>query len=180
MARTGKLGASWVVEFVIWHVLASQTFFAVLNFRSSNHFIRRTQTRFASNTGNYPKDIFLNIYSRHILNAVSAFILRYSKNIIAFAGDEQVSLITADAREVNAVKIKLQKCLQSLYSVRWTLNRYCFTTHRGCEVLFWSLRNNPTCLIILIITAVGTWLRKLLNNAGIAPIQESMEIDAYN
>lgn len=35
-----------------------QTFFAVLNFHSSNHFSRQTHTRHASNMGNYPEDMF--------------------------------------------------------------------------------------------------------------------------
>lgn len=55
--------------------------------------------------------MLLNIHSRCILNAVSAFIPGIGRNIIAFAVDEQGSLTSPDTREMNAVNIQLKNNL---------------------------------------------------------------------
>lgn len=62
--------------------------------------------------------MFLNIYSRCILSAVSAFIPGIGRNIIAFAVDEQGSLTSPDTREMNTVNIQLKNSLESLCSVK--------------------------------------------------------------
>lgn len=100
------------------------------------------------------------------------------RKIIAFAADEQVSLIAQMPGKSMLRKYSCWNSLESLYRVKWTLHSSCFTTLREHEVLFWSLRNSPTDLILLIVTAVGNQLRKLLNSTDIAPIQESMKTGA--